>query len=97
MSERARVIVAFRRENANPNQSRMGVHPWPFVDGRCSALLSLFLVRQMVFQACNHPFVLQMDYAFQTELHAIIVLNLVTTGNLQVSTLPAKQKKTDGD
>lgn len=38
----------------------------------------------MVFQACNHPFVLQMDYAFQTELHAIIVLNLVTTGNLQV-------------
>lgn len=39
---------------------------------------------QMVFQACNHPFVLQMDYAFQTELHAIIVLNLVTTGNLQV-------------
>ncbi|CAN0511965.1 unnamed protein product, partial [Scytosiphon promiscuus] len=39
----------------------------------------------MVFQACNHPFVLQMHYAFQTELHAIIVLNLVTTGNLQVS------------
>eukprot|EP00752_Nemacystus_decipiens_P006545 g5895.t1 len=38
---------------------------------------------KMVFQACNHPFVLQMDYAFQTELHAIIVLNLVTTGNLQ--------------
>ncbi len=38
----------------------------------------------MVFQVCNHPFVLQMDYAFQTELHAIIVLNLITTGNLQV-------------
>ncbi|CAN0270350.1 unnamed protein product, partial [Pylaiella littoralis] len=37
----------------------------------------------MVFQACHHPFVLQMDYAFQTELYAIIVLNLVTTGNLQ--------------
>lgn len=41
----------------------------------------------MVFQACNHPFVLQMDYAFQTELHVIIVLNLVTTGNLQVQVL----------
>ncbi|CAM9404935.1 unnamed protein product [Ascophyllum nodosum] len=38
---------------------------------------------KMVFQACNHTFMLQMDYAFQTELHAIIVLNLVTTGNLQ--------------
>lgn len=47
-------------------------------------LLLLGLLGQMVFQACNHPFVLQMDYAFQTESHAIIVLNLITTGNLQV-------------
>lgn len=46
--------------------------------------LSVSVSGQMVFQACNHPFVLQMDYAFQTELHAIIVLNLITTGNLQV-------------
>lgn len=38
----------------------------------------------MVFQACHHPFVLHMDYAFQTEAHVIIVLNLVTSGNLQV-------------
>lgn len=38
---------------------------------------------QIVFQACHHPFVLQMDYAFQTEQYAIIVLNLITTGNLQ--------------
>lgn len=49
-------------------------------------LPGLLIFGQMVFQACNHPFVLQMDYAFQTELHAIIVLNLVTTGNLQVGT-----------
>lgn len=47
-------------------------------------LLGISVLEQMVFQACNHPFVLQMDYAFQTELHAIIVLNLITTGNLQV-------------
>lgn len=41
----------------------------------------------MVFQACQNPFVLQMDYALQTENHAIIVLNLVTSGNLQVPKL----------
>ena len=44
-----------------------------------------FSVRQIVYEKCHHPFVLRMDYAFQTEHHAIIVLNLVTTGNIQVS------------
>ncbi|CAM9360489.1 unnamed protein product, partial [Hapterophycus canaliculatus] len=48
---------------------------------------------KMVFQACNHPFVLQMHYAFQTELHAIIVLNLVTTGNLQDAIDSAPKKR----
>eukprot|EP00904_Undaria_pinnatifida_P008076 jgi/Undpi1/4399/HiC_scaffold_17.g07756.m1 len=38
---------------------------------------------KMVFQKCHHPFVLHMDYAFQTEQHAIIVLNLVTSGTIQ--------------
>ena len=42
-----------------------------------------FSVRQIVYEKCHHPFVLRMDYAFQTEHHAIIVLNLVTTGNIQ--------------
>ncbi|CAN0307215.1 unnamed protein product [Ectocarpus sp. 6 AP-2014] len=50
---------------------------------------------KMVFQACNHPFVLQMDYAFQTELHAIIVLNLVTTGNLQDAIDSSSKKRLD--
>lgn len=49
---------------------------------------------QMVFQSCNHPFVLQMHYAFQTELHAIIVLNLVTTGNLQVKKTASPTRNT---
>ncbi|CAM9157160.1 unnamed protein product, partial [Discosporangium mesarthrocarpum] len=38
---------------------------------------------KMAFQACQNPFFLHMDYAFQTELYAIIVLNLITSGNLQ--------------
>ncbi|CAM9317287.1 unnamed protein product [Phaeothamnion confervicola] len=38
---------------------------------------------KVVFAACNHPFIMQMDYAFQTPCHAILVLQLVTSGNLQ--------------
>ncbi|CAM9586416.1 unnamed protein product, partial [Choristocarpus tenellus] len=38
---------------------------------------------KVVFQSCQHPFILRMDYAFQTSEHAIIVLNLVSSGNLQ--------------
>ena len=45
----------------------------------------IFYTVQMVFQRCHHPFVLHMDYAFQTDQHAIIVLNLVTSGTIQVS------------
>lgn len=36
-----------------------------------------------VFAACNHPFILDMHYAFQTELYCVLVLRLVTAGNLQ--------------
>jgi len=36
-----------------------------------------------VFAACHHPFIVDMDYAFQTEGHAILVLGLATCGDLQ--------------
>jgi len=36
-----------------------------------------------VFAACHHPFIIDMDYAFQTEGHAILVLGLATAGDLQ--------------
>ena len=45
-------------------------------------------LRQMVFAKCHHPFVLHMAYAFQTELHVILVLDFVTSGTIQVSAAP---------
>jgi serine/threonine protein kinase len=36
-----------------------------------------------VFAVCHHPFIIDMDYAFQTEGHAILVLGLATAGDLQ--------------
>ncbi|CAM9731661.1 unnamed protein product [Chrysoparadoxa australica] len=46
-----------------------------------------------IFAACNHPFILQMKYAFTTPQHAIIVTNLVPTGTLQdaIDTSPDKR------
>mmetsp|Transcript_5142 Transcript_5142/g.7114 ORF Transcript_5142/g.7114 Transcript_5142/m.7114 type:complete len:600 (+) Transcript_5142:313-2112(+) len=38
---------------------------------------------KIVFAACNHPFILDMHYSFQTELYVVLVLHLVTAGNLQ--------------
>ena len=38
---------------------------------------------KVVFAACHHPFIIDMDYAFQTEGHAILVLGLATAGDLQ--------------
>jgi len=38
---------------------------------------------KVVFAACNHPFIMAMHYSFQTELYCILVLHLVTAGNLQ--------------
>lgn len=42
------------------------------------------MIRQVVYEKCHHPFVRHMDYALQTEQYAIIVLNLITTGSIQV-------------
>lgn len=36
-----------------------------------------------VLSMCNHPFLLQLDYAFQSDLHAFLVIRLVSTGTLQ--------------
>eukprot|EP00904_Undaria_pinnatifida_P007962 jgi/Undpi1/4296/HiC_scaffold_17.g07662.m1 len=50
---------------------------------------------KIVYEKCHHPFVLRMDYAFQTEHHAIIVLNLVTTGNIQEAIEASPGKRMD--
>ena len=36
-----------------------------------------------VFAACNHPYIVEMNYAFSTKDHAILVLELIPTGTLQ--------------
>ena len=37
---------------------------------------------KLVFASCHHPFIVSMEYAFQTERYAFIVLDLVTGGDL---------------
>ena len=42
---------------------------------------------KLVFASCQHPFIVSMEYSFQTEGLVFIVLDLVTGGDLhQVST-----------
>ncbi|GMH65357.1 hypothetical protein TL16_g04179, partial [Triparma laevis f. inornata] len=38
--------------------------------------------RQLVFASCHHPFIVNMEYSFQTDCHVFIVLDLVTGGDL---------------
>jgi hypothetical protein len=38
---------------------------------------------KQAFASCNHPFIVNLDYAFQTEALAIMVLGLSTCGDLQ--------------
>ncbi|GMI44628.1 hypothetical protein TrCOL_g207 [Triparma columacea] len=37
---------------------------------------------KLVFASCHHPFIVNMEYSFQTPGHVIIVLDLVTGGDL---------------
>jgi p90 ribosomal S6 kinase len=38
---------------------------------------------KQAFASCEHPFIVNLDYAFQTEGFAIMVLGLATAGDLQ--------------
>eukprot|EP00904_Undaria_pinnatifida_P007970 jgi/Undpi1/4302/HiC_scaffold_17.g07668.m1 len=56
---------------------------------------------KIIFEKCSHPFMLHMDYAFQTTQHAILVLNLVTSGSIQSNTLrpsshPSRRERSFG-
>jgi len=46
-----------------------------------------------VFAACSHPYIVEMDYAFQTPAHAILVLGLVTAGDLQTALDESKNNR----
>jgi len=46
-----------------------------------------------VFAACSHPYIVEMDYAFQTPAHAILVLGLVTAGDLQTAIDESKHNR----
>mmetsp|Transcript_25961 Transcript_25961/g.51744 ORF Transcript_25961/g.51744 Transcript_25961/m.51744 type:complete len:669 (+) Transcript_25961:261-2267(+) len=48
-----------------------------------------------VFAVCHHPFIIDMDYAFQTEGHAILVLGLATAGDLQEAIDNAPENRLD--
>ncbi|GMI01769.1 hypothetical protein TrLO_g3125 [Triparma laevis f. longispina] len=37
---------------------------------------------KLVFASCHHPFIVNMEYSFQTDCHVFIVLDLVTGGDL---------------
>jgi hypothetical protein len=38
---------------------------------------------KQAFASCQHPFIVNLDYAFQTDSLAIMVLGLATAGDLQ--------------
>ena len=44
--------------------------------------LSKLASEKVIFQACNHPYIVDMHYSFQTDQYAIIVLALVRGGDL---------------
>uniref|UniRef100_A0A7S1U415 Protein kinase domain-containing protein n=1 Tax=Phaeomonas parva TaxID=124430 RepID=A0A7S1U415_9STRA len=50
-----------------------------------------------VFAACHHPFIVSLDYAFQTPSHAILALGLVTAGDLQEIMEKEPSKRLDED
>ena len=48
---------------------------------------------KQAFAACQHPFIVNMDYAFQTNALAIMVLGLATAGDLQKALLHSPDEK----
>lgn len=50
-----------------------------------------------VFSACHFPFIVDLQYALQTPAHAILVLGLVTGGDLEDAMLHAKQHRLPED
>ena len=43
------------------------------------------LAERNVLAKCRHPYILELDYAFQTPSHAVLVTGLVSGGDLQVT------------
>ena len=48
---------------------------------------------KQAFAACRHPFIVPLDYAFQTDTLAIMVLGLATAGDLQKALQEAPEEK----
>jgi len=48
---------------------------------------------KQAFAACQHPFIVPLDYAFQTDTLAIMVLGLATAGDLQKALQDAPEEK----
>ena len=48
----------------------------------CRADYSKIYTEKMAFASCQHPFIVNLDYAFQTDSLAILVLGLATGGDL---------------
>lgn len=54
----------------------------------CAFARAVPCLRQNVLVKCHHALLVHLDYALQTELHVILVLNLATSGTIQVSAAP---------
>jgi len=52
---------------------------------------------KQAFAACQHPFIVNMDYAFQNNTLAIMVLGLATAGDLQKALLNSPDEKLSED
>ena len=48
---------------------------------------------KQAFASCQHPFIVNLDYAFQNETLAIMVLGLASAGDLQKALLDAPEEK----
>ena len=48
---------------------------------------------KQAFASCQHPFIVNLDYAFQNETLAIMVLGLASAGDLQKALLEAPEEK----
>lgn len=50
---------------------------------------------KQAFASCQHPFIVNLDYAFQTDSLAIMVLGLATAGDLQKALNRAPEERLD--
>lgn len=50
---------------------------------------------KQAFASCQHPFIVNLDYAFQTESLAIMVLGLATAGDLQKALQNSRENRLD--